>query len=198
MLPWVLISIKSLEDGKSSLSPSLEAPARRALNEFFLRHMVGAAADFAGRARTAIIGECDEVLCIAKALGVHGIRQSGARGLNAATMQGVDAVRSSRADEVLVVECDLTLVCSSDLGKIAEQGGERHVVICPDKRGTGTNAILLPARTELRFCFGIGSYAAHVHEAERAGVKPLTHANPRVAVDIDDPDDLRTWFDGPA
>ena len=83
--------------------------------------MVGAADDFAGHARTAIISGCDEVLCIAKALSVQGIRQSGARGLNAAAMQGVEAVRSSRADEVLVVACDLPLVCASDLGKIAEQ-----------------------------------------------------------------------------
>jgi 2-phospho-L-lactate/phosphoenolpyruvate guanylyltransferase len=193
MPTWVLIPAKSLRDGKSRLSPPLHPKARRELNESFLRHMARAASDFAGAARTAIISECADTLRIAQALGSHSIKQTRKGGLNSAVAQGINELRAMGAEDILVVASDLPLVRALDLREVAKQGGSRRVVICPDKWGTGTNAIFVPAGANLCFSFGPGSCAAHLREVRRRGAIPIRYFNWRIALDIDDPADLKDW-----
>lgn len=191
---WLLIPIKSLEVGKSRLAPVLNDRARRHLNEFCLRHIVQVAKEFPGSHRTAIISECEGVLCLAKSLGIRTIRQTGEPGLNRAAAQGVDELRARGAHAILIIASDLPMIRASDLHEIITRGREHRIVICPDKHYTGTNAVFLSAGTSLAFHFGAASFDKHCREAQRSGITPLVHFNRQIAMDIDVPADLLSWL----
>jgi 2-phospho-L-lactate guanylyltransferase len=191
---WLLIPIKSLQAGKSRLSPFLSDQARRCLNEFFLRHIVKVATEFPGSQRTAIISDCEEVLNLAKSLDIYTIRQTGGSGLNRAATQGVDQLRALGADEILVIASDLPFIRSSDIRELAAIDMQHRVVICPDRKKAGTNALLLRGGASLRFNFGEESYKEHLHAAMRIGAPPIIYVNRRVAIDIDVAEGLELWI----
>ncbi len=65
----------------------------------------------------------------------------------------------------------------------------------PDRRGEGTNALLLRLAgrgPEFTFAFGDGSLAKHLEEARRLGLVAAVHDAPGIAFDLDTPDD---WSD---
>jgi 2-phospho-L-lactate guanylyltransferase len=194
MRPWVLIPIRGLPAGKSRLSTVLSREERAALNELLLRHVLAGAAAEVGRERTVVISACDEALRTARSVSVQTVHQCGGSGLNHAAAQGVAWLRAAGARSVLVIAADLPLVMASDFGEIVHRGSEGRVVICPDKHGSGTNAMLLGEDVALRFAFGPQSCAAHCREAIRSGATPEICVNERIAFDIDTPEDLRSWL----
>jgi 2-phospho-L-lactate guanylyltransferase len=68
-------------------------------------------------------------------------------------------------------------------------------VIVPSRNGTGTNALLRSPPDLFPSHFGPGSFARHLEEAERAGARITILHNERIAVDIDEPKDLRAAAD---
>lgn len=195
MTPWLLIPVKSFDTGKSRLRTVLADDARRTLNEFFLRRMLVTARRFPGSTRTAVISECDRVLQMAAACGVHAVRQTSGPGLNRAASEGLAELRRRGAHGVLLVSCDLPTLQHSDLREMADIARrDSGVVICPDKHRTGTNAILVPRIAPMRFRFGEGSLLGHFREARRAGFRPIVHLSSRIAFDIDTPLDLVLWL----
>jgi 2-phospho-L-lactate guanylyltransferase len=195
MALWLLVPIKSLDDGKRRLKPVLADEARRQLNEFFLRRVMTVACQFPGRGRTAVISGCDGVLRLAASCGVHTIKQTGGPGLNAAAEQGVGRLRELGATRILVMAGDLPTIRPSDIREVSDAGAPRQIVICPDKHRTGTNALLVCADTPMQFRFGDDSCAEHGRAAARTGAAPLVHFNARLALDIDVPQDLTAWLD---
>ena len=68
------------------------------------------------------------------------------------------------------------------------------MVISPDESGTGTNLLLRgTALWRLPFCFGPGSYAAHLDAAQASGLTVKTITDPRIAFDVDGPAQYATW-----
>lgn len=197
MAPWLLIPVKSLTEGKSRLQPVLDDDARRRLNQMLLMRILAAASEFPGSTRTAVISECASVLSLAADRGVLPIRQVAGGNLNDAVSQGVEVLRAMGAETILIVAADLPLVTSDDLMSIAARGNEkRELVIWTDKHRSGTNALHLPSKTALRFQFGPDSRAAHCRQGIAAAGAVSVQFNPRIAFDIDTPEDLRRWYGG--
>ena len=194
MIPWLLIPVKSLEAGKGRLDGALKPAYRRRLNEFFLRRILKTAGKFPGRDRTVVISGCGDVLRIAEAYGAKPIRQRPENGLNSAVTQGVAKLRRIGAKNILLIACDEPLVRPVDLRDIIRRGEKlNQIVICPDKHGTGTNALYLPSGAPMRFRFGKDSLSKHVREALLSGLAPYVYFNERIALDIDTPADLIRW-----
>ncbi len=188
--PWLLLPVKSLLGGKRRLAPLLNQLERRDLNEYFLRRTVKIAAEFPGIQRTAVISEADDTLTLARELGVYTIRQTDGCGLNHAVTQGTRELHAHGARALLILPIDLPYLLTRDLYEIATLGRQHEVVICPDKHYAGTNAIVFSEPTSMRFSFGPGSYLQHQHETQRCGLVPHLYYNPRIAKDIDLPEDL--------
>jgi 2-phospho-L-lactate/phosphoenolpyruvate guanylyltransferase len=60
----------------------------------------------------------------------------------------------------------------------------------PSRDGTGTNALLRSPPDLFPSHFGPGSFAKHLQEARRRSARFRIVKNPRIAVDIDELDDL--------
>jgi 2-phospho-L-lactate guanylyltransferase len=72
---------------------------------------------------------------------------------------------------------------------IAAATPPRAIVVAPDERDQGTNALLLSPPDIVPFAFGAGSFAAHVAAARRCCVAPAIVRRPGLAFDVDTAED---------
>lgn len=96
------------------------------------------------------------------------------------------------AEAVLRLPIDLPLITTEDIEAViaSDQPGELSTVIVPSRDGTGTNAILRRPPDLFPSHFGTGSLAKHLKEAEQAKAACKIIHLPRIALDIDEPEDL--------
>jgi 2-phospho-L-lactate guanylyltransferase len=101
--------------------------------------------------------------------------------------QGFDAVMRLPADLPLVQAEDIDELLSIELTP-------PKALLVPSGEGTGTNAIIRTPADLFPSRFGPNSLALHKAEAARAGAECLIVYNERIALDIDEPQDLKTFF----
>jgi len=191
---WLLVPVKGLATGKSRLRPVLDDAARRALNEFLMRRTLANACAFPGAARTLVISECEGVLGVAAGFGVQALAQRSGPGLDQAAREGVDTLRRLGAERIVVLMGDLPLARFGDVEALASRrASARTVVMCPDKNGTGTNALVFSAGAPMSMRFGGASLVWHWRQALRAGLVPRLHHDRRIALDVDTPGDFVQW-----
>jgi 2-phospho-L-lactate guanylyltransferase len=111
-----------------------------------------------------------------------------ARGTRAAAAAGLRIAARDGAAAALVIAADLPLATAADLKRVVAAGRRAEVVIVPDRRGTGTNALFVRPPSRLAPRFGRGSLGAHRRAAGSAG-RVLRVA--RLGIDVDMPADLR-------
>jgi 2-phospho-L-lactate guanylyltransferase len=109
----------------------------------------------------------------------HGTRDGARRGLRHVEREGAGAA--------LVIAADVPLVKSLDLRRIVAAGRRSEIVIVPDRRRTGTNALYLRPPSRIAPRFGPRSFAAHRRAAGLSG-RVLKIA--RLGLDVDTPADL--------
>src|SRR5215472_763872 len=93
---------------------------------------------------------------------------------------------------LLRIPLDVPLTQARDIDELLAINCEMPaLVIVPSRDGSGTNAILRMPPTLFPSHFGSGSFAKHVGEAERLGVRVVFRRNTRLEMDVDDEADLR-------
>ena len=113
-------------------------------------------------------------------------------GLNAALTLAREWALGRGAQAVLVVPADLPLLTPADIAAVLDLGrGSRSVVIAPDARGEGTNALLLRPPDAINFAFGPQSFYEHCAQAETSQVALWVHRSPALAFDLDTPADWK-------
>jgi 2-phospho-L-lactate guanylyltransferase len=191
----ILIPCKSLAAGKSRLAPVLDAPARQALCTRFLDDTLALALALAPPGRCHLVSADPEAAARAVRRGVTMVADPG-QGLNAALTAGRDAIVKAPGEALtllLVLPIDLPFATADVLAAFGDLRAD--VTIAPDRGRSGTNALGLGARAakEFTFRFGPGSFAAHQEAARLGGWRAAIFADPRLAFDLDQPEDYREW-----
>ena len=94
-------------------------------------------------------------------------------------------------DALLRIPTDVPLLRSVDVEDIFAGLDEApSCVIAPSRDGTGTNALLRSPPRAFPSFFGKNSLARHREAARAAGVAIKIIHNPRIELDVDEPDDL--------
>jgi 2-phospho-L-lactate guanylyltransferase (CobY/MobA/RfbA family) len=78
-----------------------------------------------------------------------------------------------------------------DLNGIIRLSGKVSVVISPSMDG-GTNALMLKPPNVIKTCFGPRSFEKHINEASKKGIPIRVYRSPRISLDIDSVQDLKT------
>lgn len=120
------------------------------------------------------------------------------RGLNAAVLLGTETALRLGATSLMVLLSDVPLVTAADVDELMQRAPARGALVVPSKEGTGTNAMLRRPPALFPPCFGGKSLRRHVAAAERHRVACEIVRNPRIAFDVDTPDDLRALVARPA
>lgn len=188
---WAIVPLKSPEQAKSRLSGVLNSLARQDLFFAMARHVIATLLDTPGITRVAVVTASDVVDDFARTCEAHVIRQESDQGTAAAFKAAIDALLQQPLERVLMIAGDLPLLTPVAVQKMihaAESGAK--VVIAPDRKALGTNALLCTPPRAISPRFGTDSFRRHCDEAINAGLPPRVINTPVLSFDIDVVDDL--------
>lgn len=190
MTPIVLIPVKDLGAGKSRLRGILSEDERRCLNLRLLNSTLERATLFPGKGNSYVVTESWEVSRICGIFGIRPLLVPTHSGLNDGLHEGISMIRARKTEGVLILPVDLPLATADDCRLICQGFSAEEVVICPDRQGSGTNALLIPLDREFNFSFGVDSRRNHESVARRLGLRTRICANAAISVDLDEPEDF--------
>lgn len=184
-----VVPVKDLLAAKSRLQPVLNPGARAGLTLYMMGRVIRAVRG-AGIGRVGVVSPDRLVLDEAAKHGATALRQE-SRGLNPALYEGRRWAEGQGASALLVLPADLPLLDATDVRAVLEKDVEEPgVVISPDGRGGGTNALLLRPPEALPFSFGPDSFESHVCAARERGLSVTVYEHPHLAFDLDTGEDL--------
>jgi 2-phospho-L-lactate guanylyltransferase len=187
---WALVPLKSRE-AKSRLAPLLNPEQRKSLFFELAERVIGALHATRGIDAVAVVTASQEVAIFARALHAVPIIQSADAGMSPALNFALTELRGRQLHRVLIVPADLPLITSAALERLLVAGGAGPgVVLVPDRRGVGTNALLCCPPDVLSPCFGGHSFERHRIAAEAAAVEVRVLEVNELALDLDCPEDV--------
>jgi 2-phospho-L-lactate/phosphoenolpyruvate guanylyltransferase len=187
---YILIPVKDLSRAKQRLSGLLTQEERTRLAWMMLEMTFAAAAKVKNVERIAVVTLYPQAIALAEKYGMETIIETEQVSESASVDFGSKELMKRGATSVLRLPIDLPLIQPEDLEIVL--GFERpDVVIVPSRDGTGTNAILRSPPDLFPSHFGPGSFYRHLQEVEKAGAQCEIIHLPRIALDIDDPEDVK-------
>ena len=195
---WTIVPIRGLATGKTRLAPVLDADARCRLCTFMLLKTLDAVEGaFDGLERCIVVSADAQARIAAAARGARALDDPPAaepgRTLDAALEAARQAARAAGATRLLVLSSDMPDIDAAALQALLQATPADAAALLADKSGTGTNGMLLPAALPLRFAFGPGSMGRHELALSALGTQARLCSDPRLAFDIDTPQDLEAW-----
>lgn len=191
MTLWAIVPVKPLRRGKSRLSGVLSEEDRAELNRRLLVHTVSTLKQIPDIVEVLVVSRDTGALAVARAQGARTLQEDGAPHLNVALERAAVVAQSYHAQSLLVLPADLPQLGQQDVEAILAAGGQPPVVVlAPDHRHEGTNAIYMNPAGAIAFDFGEGSFERHCQRALAAGVDLRIVELPSLAHDVDVPDDL--------
>ncbi len=176
----VLVPVKAFRDAKGRLAEALTPAERAELS----RTMAAAVVRAASPLPVWIVCDDDDVAAWAAEVGASVLWKPG-RGLNGAVNEGVADLAGLGVTTVIVAHADLPHAQA-----LAHVGEGEGITLVPDRHDDGTNVAAVPARSGFVFAYGPGSFERHQAEAARLGLPLRVVREPRLAWDVDRPDDL--------
>ena len=190
---WAVVPVKPLRRAKSRLARALKADQRAALARSVFARTIDVLASVDRIEQTLVVSSDLTVHDIARSKGALALAES-EPGLNVALSQACALAASRAASGVLIVPTDLPLLTAHDVESLIDLACEPAcLVIAPDRRGEGTNALLLRPPHIIRPAFGPSSFEAHQARATVASLPAHVYRSPTLALDIDRPSDLERY-----
>lgn len=188
-----IIPVRSLSGGKTRLAAVLSPRERHDLIASMLRQATRAALEAGPINRAIVVSGDAETLDFATSLDprVIAVRQGQREGLLAALDVARTTALASNPSSLAILFGDLPLIEPVDVRVLLAHDTE--VVIAPDRRGAGTNALVLRGRAiaPFAFQFGTDSRQRHENEAARLSLTVSLCRAPGTLFDLDTPDDWR-------
>ncbi|MCJ7718193.1 MAG: 2-phospho-L-lactate guanylyltransferase, partial [Anaerolineales bacterium] len=191
MALWAIIPVKPLRRGKSRLAKVISAKERADLNQYLLEHTIQVLTTIKEIENILVISRDTEALALARDLGARTVQEYGSPGLNTALTRAVEIAKTYGTCGILVVPADLPRLDAEDIKKILiHRNTPPVVVIAPDRKKEGTNALLVCPPDLIEFHYGIGSFEKHCQAALEAGARLEICDLPSLELDLDEPEDL--------
>ena len=188
-----LVPQKALDRAKTRLRTALLKEARVALSLQMLRHTLHLCAELEGISWLFLCGPA-ELEPLADEYGAT-IIEGGTDGMRRdATLVAEDWRIMGRA-AMLIVSADLPLLTAEDLeAMVAPWQAGADLVLAPDRRERGTNAMLVNEPELFPYAFGevLGPGSFHTHRDQAIGhdLKVVEVRRPGLELDIDLPEDV--------
>jgi 2-phospho-L-lactate guanylyltransferase len=188
---WAIVPVKPLRRGKSRLAGLLSEDQRTLLNRYLLENTLKVLKELAGIEHTLVVSRDPAALALTRAMGGRTVLEDGAPKFNTAIQRATMVAVAHGVQSVLILPADLPLVKPADLASILRQGKQEPVVvIAPDRRLDGTNALLVNPAGLIEYGYGPGSFQTHSQRAKAAGAKLKVIQSVRLGLDLDLPEDL--------
>ena len=191
MTIWAIVPVKPLQRAKSRLAQVLSPEERRTLSRSLFIHTLEVLAASPAIERTLVVSRDTEALSLARGYGARSINEQGSPHLNRALARATQVARSYGVAGVLVLPADLPLLTAEALDEFVSRAEKPPVVVlAPDRRGQGTNALLCSPPGLIEYDFGARSFSRHQARALAAHARLEVCPHPSLALDLDLPEDL--------
>jgi 2-phospho-L-lactate guanylyltransferase len=191
MALWAIVPVKPLRRGKSRLAKVISAEERADLNQYLLKHTIQILSTIEEIEHILVISRDTAALALARDLGARTVQENGNPELNTALTRAVEIARTYETYGSRVVPADLPRLNAEDIRKILDHRKDPPVVvIAPDRKRQGTNALLVCPPNLIEFSYGPGSFEKHSQAAREAGARLEICDLPALELDLDEPEDL--------
>ena len=183
--------MKNLKKAKHRLSSLLKDHERYLLCLTMFEDVVNALVRSENLDCIIVITSDSEVLVKAKDFGIKVLYDSG-KGLNESLTIATNYCIKLGAKNVTIVPIDIPLIKPEDVDEAISMAEniKRVVVISPSKDGYGTNLLYRQPPDVIPTRYGVGSFEWHREAALANNIRFRVYKNPRIALDIDKPEDL--------
>jgi 2-phospho-L-lactate guanylyltransferase len=187
----ILIPVKNLNQAKQRLSAVLDQAARTRLAQAMLHDVVEAVASWGNRPDVALVS-CDSfALGLAAKFGFEVIADPANISETDAIAMATRVCEMRGVDYTIVIPADIPLIQAWELQRIMEAAPVEGTVLAPAGDGRGTNAIFRRPAGLFPLRFGNDSFKPHLAAAKATGKPCIVLSLPGIAVDVDNPSDLR-------
>ena len=189
---FLVIPVKRSIGSKQRLASELPDQVRQLVSRALASRMARCAAEGWAPSRVVVVGDDPEVTELCGRLGLATLPDLG-EGQSAAVRIGQAWCLERGATALATVAADLPRVEATDIRELwaATARLERDsVALIPDRSGTGTNGMILNPAAQDLFSFGPDSLARHREMALHLGLQLSVLDLPRLAWDVDRPEDL--------
>lgn len=191
MTLWAIVPVKPLKRGKSRLSSVLSQDERTALNQNMLVNSLKTLVSVSAIDTILVVSRDPAALTIARDYGARTVLEDGSPELNTALRRAAMVAKAYNAKELMIIPADLPLLKKSDIEFILEHSGyPPEIIIAPDRRRDGTNALYINPSGLIQFSYGLGSFNRHLMLAEKAQARIEVIELPSLGLDLDLPEDL--------
>jgi 2-phospho-L-lactate/phosphoenolpyruvate guanylyltransferase len=193
----ILIPVKSLANAKQRLASVLDQPTRTKLAEAMLFDVLETLGTWASRPEVSIVTSDQFAIELARRFEFRIIADNTNRSETDAIEMATHFCESEGVDSTLVIPGDIPLINVAELEQILEAAPDEGSVLVPAADGRGTNAAWRRPAALFPLRFGNDSFKPHL-AAARATEKPCVVLSlPGIALDIDNPFDLRQLAEAP-
>lgn len=190
-MTYAVIPAKGFNGAKQRLATFLQPQERRTLMRAMLTDTLTACTQATDLAGVGVV-TCDhEVADVATGLGAEVLWEAAAQGHSQAVGVGVHVCQQRGIAAMLTLPGDLPLLTATDVqAMIRPAQPSVPVLLVPNHDRLGTNAVVLSPPDCLPLAFGHDSFQRHLHLAAARALAVEVRRLPRVALDIDEPEDL--------
>ena len=193
-----VVPVKDTAQAKQRLAGMLSAEQRRELALAMAEDVHQTLAAAAGLAGILVDTAYPAAAAIAARYGAR-VTGDGARADHTAAVAAAAQRLAAEGFDMLALPGDIPLVEPADIARLlAAQRPPPAFTIVPARDQMGSNALLCSPADAVPLRFGDGSFFPHLHAARARGIEPVVMRLPRIALDIDTPEDLALVRAAPA
>ena len=193
----ILIPVKATGRAKGRRGGLFDQPTRQELALAMLEDVLAAVMPAVGGLVDAVyVATSDRaVMEIARRRGAQVLEEREQRSESASVDAASRECAMRGVEALLTLPADIPAIRTEDVAAIIDQAtAGRAVVMAPARDGKGTNAIWRHPPEAIPSRFGFDSFRKHQAEAESRGLAWAAVPLPRVAVDLDEPDDVAAFL----
>lgn len=195
-----VVPVKDARQAKQRLAGVLDAARRHELALAMFEDVLTALARVPELAGILVVTIDQVAAAVASRCGARIMRDGACAGHSGAVAA---AVRQLAAENLamLTLPGDVPLVEPQDIRQLIAAhraaSGDAFIIV-PARNDRGSNAVLCSPAGAVPLRFGDDSFLPHLRAAEERGMSPCVLRLPRIALDIDTPDDLALLLEGGA
>ena len=187
----ILIPVKNLSAAKQRLAAVLDQPARTELAQTMLHDVVTTLAAWPRRPACTLVTGDPFAIELARQYDFEIIPDCENPGETGAIDMATRLCEARGIESTLVLPADIPLIQASELEEIFTQAPIEGTVLAPAADGRGTNAAFRRPANLFPLRFGNDSFNPHLAAAQGTGKPCVVLQLPRLAVDVDNPEDLQ-------
>ncbi len=192
---WIVIPIKAVDGAKQRLSAALSPCQRLHLARQLAGNSIAACLGCSLADKVLVVAGDPEVAEMACSMGAEVLGEATAQGQSSALETGIGYAVGRGAQSVLLISADLPLLTTDVVSALLAGGQSRRppaAVAAPAIGRQGTNALFLNPPQALALHFGDASLPKFQAEARSKGIPFDLYEDPALALDLDEPEDLKT------